>query len=84
MKKNKDINFEEGLSKLEKIVGDLEGRTLSLDEALKSFEDGLTLCQNLSQKLKEAEGKVQLLSQGPDGQPQKAAFNLEDNDDDLA
>ncbi len=53
--------FEEAMQRLEDIVQDLEGGNLSLEESLKIFEEGMKLVRFCSQKLEEAEQKVNLL-----------------------
>ena len=61
MTKNKAISFENSLEQLGQAVKQLESGELSLDEALKTFEQGVQLgsqCQTLLQK---AEQKVDLL-----------------------
>ena len=47
--------FERELSRLEKIVGDLEKGDLSLEEALKLFEEGVRVSRYCARVLKEAE-----------------------------
>ncbi|MFQ5646441.1 MAG: exodeoxyribonuclease VII small subunit [bacterium] len=60
MKKN--LKFETALQRLEEIVDSLEQGTLSLDDSLKQFEEGVQLTRFCSQKLSEAEKKVETLS----------------------
>jgi len=57
----KTIDFEKSLKKLEKIVQDLEEGDLSLDEALKKYEEGIELAKGCSNMLKEAKAKVERL-----------------------
>lgn len=59
--------FEDALSKLEKIVSKLEEGDLPLEESLKLFEEGIRLSRFCSQRLDEAEKKVEILSKGKDG-----------------
>jgi exodeoxyribonuclease VII small subunit len=64
-------NFEECLQQLEKIVDQLERGDLSLEQALKLFEDGMTLSQSCRKELEQAEGRVEiLLKQNGKLQPQ--------------
>ena len=46
-----EVKFEEALKKLEKIVEDLERGDLSLDEALKKYQEGIELSRLCSQRL---------------------------------
>jgi exodeoxyribonuclease VII small subunit len=60
--------FEDALEKLEKIVSKLEGGEISLEESLKLFEEGIRLSRFCSQKLEEAEKKVEILLRDKEGQ----------------
>ena len=57
----KAIDFEKSLKRLEKIVKELEEGNLSLDEALKKYEQGIELARGCSQMLKDAKIKVERL-----------------------
>jgi exodeoxyribonuclease VII small subunit len=57
----KTIDFEKSLKRLEKIVQELEGGGLSLDEALKKYEEGIELAKGCSKMLKEAKARVERL-----------------------
>lgn len=50
-------SFEKALERLEKIVSELESGELSLDEALKRYEEGIRLVQACSKKLETAQKK---------------------------
>ena len=58
-----DLNFEAALEELESLVEQMEGGQLSLDESLKAFERGVALTRHCSTALKQAELKVQALSE---------------------
>jgi len=47
--------FENAMKRLENIVQDLESGDLSLDEALKKFQEGMKLSKFCSDKLDESE-----------------------------
>ncbi len=53
--------FEDCLQRLEVIVNDLEKGDVSLDDALKLFDEGVTLSNSCRKELEEAEGKVEIL-----------------------
>ena len=55
---NKNISYEEATARLEEIVSALEKNEVSLDEALKLFEEGTALVAFCSQKLNEAKIKI--------------------------
>ena len=59
--------FEDALNKLEKIVSQLEKGDISLEESLKLFEEGIRLSRFCSQKLDEAERRVEILLKDEDG-----------------
>ena len=63
---NKKINFEASLEKLETIVESLEEGDLSLDQALKQFEEGIALTRACQQELAEAEQTIKVLSEKSD------------------
>ena len=53
--------FEGALLKLEGFVRTLEQGELTLDQSLKVFEDGMKLAKFCTQKLDEAEQKIEVL-----------------------
>ncbi|HON58851.1 MAG TPA: exodeoxyribonuclease VII small subunit [Smithella sp.] len=53
--------FEDALKKLEDIVRKMESGDIPLDEALKSFEEGVRLIRFCSAKLEETERRVEML-----------------------
>jgi exodeoxyribonuclease VII small subunit len=62
-----ELTFQEGLDALEAIVSRLESGTLALEEALRAFEEGVSLVRRLNEKLNEAERRVELLTRSADG-----------------
>jgi exodeoxyribonuclease VII small subunit len=72
------MKFEEGLKKLETIVGTLDEGRVSLDEALTLFKQGLTLTKELSKTLDDIEQKVEILVKKDDGSIEKKPFLQED------
>ncbi|MBQ2266245.1 MAG: exodeoxyribonuclease VII small subunit [Clostridia bacterium] len=56
-------NFENKLNELEKIVSKLEGNEISLDEAIKLFEDGVKLSDDCRKILENAERKIKTLTE---------------------
>ena len=55
-------SFEDDLKRLQKIVEELSSGKLSLQDALKKYEEGVKLAQGCSQELNEAQRKVELLT----------------------
>ncbi|MFH0762339.1 MAG: exodeoxyribonuclease VII small subunit [Candidatus Omnitrophota bacterium] len=62
-----EIKFEEALKKLEKIVDDLEKGDLSLDEALKKYQEGIELSRVCSQRLETAKKRIDFLAKNKKG-----------------
>jgi exodeoxyribonuclease VII small subunit len=71
-------SFEVGLERLSQLVSSLESQELSLDEAIKAFEDGVILSQKLSEKLSVAEARLEILTKGPNGLPTVKPLSLEE------
>ena len=55
--------FEQALAELESLVETMEQGELSLEESLKSFERGVMLTRTCQQALKNAEQKIQILTE---------------------
>lgn len=76
-KSKNDATFEQDLEALEAIVGALEEGGLSLDDALKQFESGITLARRCEKALSEAEKKIEILVKNADGDLEPQAFDEE-------
>lgn len=63
-----EIKFEDALKKLEKIVEDLEKGDLSLDEALKKYQEGIELSRLCMQRLEGAKKKIDILAKNRKGE----------------
>ncbi len=63
-----EIKFEEAIKKLEKIVEDLEKGDLSLDEALKKYQEGIELSRQCSNRLESAKKKIDILVKNKKGE----------------
>ena len=61
------LTFEQAIQRLEKIVADMEGAELPLEDILKKYEEGTRLVRFCGQKLEEAEKKIELLTKKSDG-----------------
>lgn len=70
--------FETSLKKLEEIVRRLEGGSLSLDDSLKAFEEGVRHSSFCSKKLDEAQRKVEILLKQKDGTLRRQPFDTEE------
>lgn len=74
---SKTKSFEEAMNRLEKIVGQMEQGSVSLEETIALFEEGTQLVKQCSKQLDEAELKVVQLMKGPDGEPVEMEFEYE-------
>ena len=54
----KNISFEEALSKLEKIVSDLENNDIPLEKSIQLYKQGMELLKYCSEKLDTVEKKM--------------------------
>jgi exodeoxyribonuclease VII small subunit len=73
----KKPDFERSLSRLEEVVKRLESPQLSLDEAMKLFEEGVGLSRECQKQLEEAEGRVEILLKKADGKMAAEPFEPE-------
>ncbi len=77
MAARKSYPFEESLVKLEKLVEKMEEGDLTLEESLKTFEEGIRLTRECQQELSKAEQKVKLLIE-EDGGVNESDFSEDD------
>jgi len=77
MESPKKPDFEKSLARLEEIVRKLESPQLSLDEAMKLFEEGVGLSKECQKQLEEAEGRVEILLKKADGKMVAEPFEAE-------
>ena len=61
-KTTKAIDFEQQLESLEALVSSLETGDLSLEDSMKSFEQGIKVARECQKALKQAEQKVEILT----------------------
>jgi exodeoxyribonuclease VII small subunit len=57
------------VARLEKVVGELETGTLSLEQSIEKFAEGVRLARDASRKLDEAEKRVEQLTRTEEGEP---------------
>ena len=60
--------FDQVLERLKSLVEKLEHGTLTLEEALRTFEEGVALARRGHAILDAAEKRVELLVRGPEGE----------------
>ncbi|MBN2398264.1 MAG: exodeoxyribonuclease VII small subunit [Deltaproteobacteria bacterium] len=79
--------FEKALEQLEEIVKKMEEGDLSLDESLNIFEEGIKLSRFCTDRLDEAERKVEILLREDDGlkvRPFEEGDRNDDESEDIA
>lgn len=70
-KENEGPTFEQALARLESLVKEMEGGTLSLDRMMACFEEGSLLVKVCEAKLNEVEKKIEILVNKGDSQTAK-------------
>jgi exodeoxyribonuclease VII small subunit len=63
MPKKEPILFDQSLKELEALVKNLELGNLSIEDALKQFENGIKLSKHCNDFLRTAEQQIQILQQ---------------------
>jgi exodeoxyribonuclease VII small subunit len=66
--------FESAMKQLEQIAQELEAGELSLEMAMKKFEEGIQLSRFCTKKLDETERRISMLLQDSDGAIQEVSF----------
>lgn len=61
MKKNKKINFEDSMNRLEDIVNLLEDQSTTLEQSIELFEEGMSLTNSCKEILKKTESRIKNL-----------------------
>jgi exodeoxyribonuclease VII small subunit len=72
--------FEKAMEQLEKIVQELESSDLSIDDALKKFEEGIKISKYCSDKLDEMEKKITLLMEKANGKIEQVPFSNQESE----
>lgn len=78
MADGEEVDFEGSLSRLETLVGELEAGELSLEDSLRTFEEGVRLVRLCSERLKSAELRIRQLEEGTDGVGERSLDVQED------
>ena len=74
-------NFEERLEKLEKIGETIRRSDIPLEDAIKSFEEGIKLARSLEKDLEKIESRIEILLNAPDAKAQESPeLDLFDNE----
>ncbi len=71
-------NFEERLTALENLNEKMKGGSITLDEAVQIFEEGIKLAKSLEKDLSKIERKVEILVNKPEDNTEKPNLELFD------
>jgi exodeoxyribonuclease VII small subunit len=72
--------FEQALERLETIVEELEAGSLTLEESLTRYEEGMRLSRRLTASLDQAEKRIERLVEEPGQPPTTRPLERERND----
>jgi len=70
-------SFEDAIERLETIVDELESGSLSLEESIARYEEGMGLSQQLTRTLDEAEKRIERLTAGEGGEPRTEPVEID-------
>ena len=62
MAKKKE-SYEELMEKLDNIIKEMEKGEVSLEKSMKNYEEGIKISNKMNMMLKEAEGKIKILTE---------------------
>jgi len=69
--------FEQSMTDLERIVEELEGGQLTLDESLAHYEKGMALARQLTRTLDQAEKRIEKLVEAEGASPDTVPLETE-------
>ena len=69
--------YDEVVARLERVVGELEGGKLTLEQSIEKFAEGVRLAREATRKLDDAERRVDLLVRTADGADEQVPFDPE-------
>jgi len=69
------------VARLEKVVGELEGPGLGLEQSLERFAEGMRLAREAQRKLDEAERRIEKLVRSADGADEAVPLDAGDDPD---
>ncbi len=75
---NPEADFEQSMTELERIVEELEGGQLTLDQSLAHYEKGMGLAKGLTQTLDLAEQRIEKLVEAESADEEPGTEPFED------
>ncbi len=76
--KNKNVDFDATMTRLEKITDELSREGIGLEEALKLYEEGVSLLRICNNALETTEQKIKMLQITEDGELLQTDFANEE------
>ena len=73
----RELSFEDAMQRLETIVEELESGSLSLEDSLARYEEGVRLSRHLGRTLDQAEKRIERLVETSDGGTATRPLELE-------
>ncbi|MFN0129597.1 MAG: exodeoxyribonuclease VII small subunit [Verrucomicrobiales bacterium] len=73
-----DLPFEQAIERIEELVARMEGERLPLDDLIKAYDEGIRLLEVCRQRLDDAQRRIDLISQRPDGTVSLTPFSPDD------
>ena len=77
-KKNNEMEFEAAIKRIEEIGSKLEDTSLTLDESIALYSEGVALIAACREKLTAAQQKISVLSPDENGEMTEKAFLSEE------
>lgn len=72
-----NLTYEETISELESILGDLEADKCTLNESIDKFKKGVSLYNHCNSLLSKAEGEIKILLKDDNGNMIDVEFPME-------
>ena len=77
MAAKKKQTFEERLTQVEALIAEMEGGALPLEDALKSYEEGMQALTALEKELLSAQQRLTVLRRAADGTEEEVPLEVE-------
>ena len=79
-KDSKEVTFEKAMERLEASVEKLDEGSLTLEEALAAFEEGVRWSKECHRFLEKAEERIEIILKKEDGGYESAPFEVDENE----
>jgi exodeoxyribonuclease VII small subunit len=79
-KSNEKLSYEEAFNRLQETSARLEQGSLTLDQSLALYEEGVALARHCRELLEQAELRLTQIAPGQPAQEEEAVTEIEDDD----